>query len=246
MVSKTYYRGRVVMRVTLSTTLLFILISIIPQSVYSSRGEFQISVQSGPFAPADWMVQGYEEIDYDYNSGFRDAYATGFGAGADIAICGRYSKSDWGVILDTGVRLHTNRKFTINTSLGSRKFENKLTVVPVTISIIYKIKTGESRFTPYLGLGPGIYFSTWETKDFYISNIFIREWYKGKNTSVGAHFLVGMDYRFYRRFELKMQYRYSFILSKWVLDDQDSQDTLDIFDLNLGGTSLRFGIGYNF
>lgn len=216
------------------------------QTAFSNDGIFQLSVQSGPFAPSDWMVQGYEKVTYYGATDYREADADGFGAGAEIIICGRYSEKDWAVLLDTGVRLHTNRKYAINTYGGWQRFENKLTVFPVCLSVIHEIGAGDSAFKPYLGLGPGIYFSSWETKRFYEYAPLYREWYKGSDTSFGAHFLVGLDYRLYRNFDLKMQYRYSFILSKWELENQDSGTTVNLYDLNIGGTSLRFGIGFNF
>ena len=73
-----------------------------------------------------------------------------------------------------------------------------------------------------------------------------REWYKGSDVSFGAHFLAGVDFKMLRDFIFKSQFRYTYIQSEWQLEDQDSDDKIDIYDLNIGGTSLRFGLGYNF
>ncbi len=178
--------------------------------------------------------------------GYSTPEVLGFGTGVDIILSCRYTKSGWGVILDGGVRPHTNREFTINTIFGKRHFDNNLTVIPITVSVIHEIGTGNSRFEPFIGFGTGIYFSTWETEDIYDSILIPREWYKGTDVSPGVHFMVGLDYKIFREFILKGEYRYSYIYSDWQLENQDNDDFIRVFDLNLGGTSLRIGVGYNF
>jgi opacity protein-like surface antigen len=230
-------------RIVLGLVFITVLILAVPGV---AEKPFQVSIQTGPFAPTDYMVHGNQSMLYNFPDGYISGTIMGFGTGVDLIISGQYRKGDWGVILDGGVRIHTNREFKINTYSGRRHFENNLTVIPVTVSVIHKIGIGDSRFTPFIGFGTGIYFSTWETKDVYEQFAYSRTWYKGSDISPGAHFLVGLDYNIFQDFDLKAQYRYSYIYSDWELDDQDSENKIEIYDLNMGGTSLRFGIGYNF
>jgi len=226
--------------------LIFLIVIFISQFAYSDNKPFQVSFQLGPVAAGGWLVQGSQQIEFDASTGFKSANALGFGTGIDLVVAGEYSKSNWGILIDTGVRLHNRRKFKINTSMGKQNFENKLTMVPVTLSYIHKIKTVESRLSSFMGFGTGAYFSWWETKDYLYSDLFMRDWYKGSDISFGAHFLAGLDFKIYRDFLFKSQYRYTYIQSKWEIEDQDSDDRIDIYDLNIGGTSLRFGVGYDF
>jgi len=214
----------------------------------AAERSFQISVQAGPIAPGDWMVQGDQWVEYDALTGFGYPVVRGFGNGVDLVLNGEYYFSDWGLMLDAGVRLHTQRKVGVNTLQGRHYFENRLIIVPISFSIIHKIEMKGSRVIPILGFGPDIYFSRWETKDYrYYTYLFYRDWYKGDNLSFGAHFFAGLDFNiYYPSFFVKTQCRYTFVRSNWELDDQDSDNKTKIDDLNIGGTSLRFGIGYSF
>lgn len=117
-------------------------------------------------------------------------------------------------MLDTGTRLHTQRKVDVDTFDGKRFFENRLIIFPISFSLIHKIYQRDSRIMAILSFGPDIYFSQWETKDNrYYTYIYYRDRYKEDNLSFGAHFLAGLDFNIYRNFLIKTQCRYTFMRS---------------------------------
>ncbi|UCE66265.1 MAG: hypothetical protein JSU85_15710 [Candidatus Zixiibacteriota bacterium] len=82
------------MRSLIFAAVLFFTVSCVPREVLSSGRAFQISVQAGPVAPADRMLQGDQRVEYDASSGFGYPVVRGFGNGVDPVLGGEYYFTD--------------------------------------------------------------------------------------------------------------------------------------------------------
>ncbi len=214
---------------------------------FSSENRIRIGIQSGPFMPQDWQIQGSSYLYYDPGGQSIGGSIQGFGNGADLAIFGDYFIGNWGLRLEGGARLLQNRKLKYTNSYETRTFENKLTVIPLTLSLLHNVPWTYERFSPYFGLGGGIYFAEWEEKEtFSYLGSYDRLWIKGSETPLGVHFMAGLNYRIWQGVIGGFEYRYSFVEAAWELKNEDSQAILKKSRVNIGGVSLGVSVAYEF
>ena len=210
----------------------------------SGESRFRVGFQLGPFIPADWQVQGQSTTDHGIF--FPSADFSGFGNGIDLILSLEYDLSSWGIRAESGVQLFEARKLRYGTIGLQREFENRLLITPVVFSLIRQFNLDDQRLTPFFGIGGGVYFAEMETKRSYITVPYDRRWFKESSVLPGFHFLAGFDYRIFKEFFAGFEYRYNYAVGDFHLENVDNDYTTNIYDLNLGGTSLRFGIGYKF
>ncbi len=214
-----------------------------------SAGEdlYRFGLQIGPFIPNNWQIQGWTSVWRDQNGSITSGNLEGFGNGIDIIFYGQYRFGHWELRFDAGGRLLTKRKLDIITEYSDTRYENRLIIYPFTLSFIRRTDILNSFFSPYFGIGGGIYFADWEEKYSYSSSSsYRREWLKGSSAPFGVHFLTGIDYDLWRNLYLQFEYRYSYAELNWELKDQDTDEREEIKNLDIGGTSLKLGLGYSF
>lgn len=214
-----------------------------------SAGEnlYRFGLQIGPFIPHNWQIQGWTYIYRNQGGSISSGHLEGFGNGIDIILYGQYRFSHWELRFDGGGRLLIRRKLDMVDETSQTRYENRLIVYPFTLSFIRRTDILNTFFSPYFGVGGGIYFADWEEKYSYsYGSTYNRTWLKGSSTPVGVHFLTGIDYDLWRNLYLQFEYRYSYVDSDWELKDQDTDEREMIRDLDIGGTSLKLGLGYSF
>ncbi len=69
---------------------------------------------------------------------------------------------------------------------------------------------------------------------------------KASSTPIGINFMVGFEYVLIGNVFLNGELGYEYAESDWELEISDSDRSLELRDLNIGGTSLRLGLGYEF
>jgi hypothetical protein len=210
----------------------------------SGENRFRVGFQAGPFISADWQVQGQSVT--DHGEFFSSLEFSGFGNGVDLMLSLQYDFSSWGVRTESGVQLFETRKLVYG-SLGlRRKYENRMLIVPVVFSLIRNVELNAPRLSHFFGVGGGIYLIDMETKYRYLRVPYNRMWLKESSVLPGFHFLAGFDYRLFKKLFAGFEYRYNFAVGDFHLDNVDNDQRTNIYDLNIGGTSLRLGFGYRF
>ncbi len=231
------------------SVLLFCLFFMIQSFGGVSAGEnlYRFGLQIGPFIPHHWQIQGWTSISRNQDGSITSGHLEGFGNGIDIILYGQYRFGHWELRFDAGGRLLLRRKLDIVSGISETRYENRLIVYPFTLSFIRRTNILNTFFSPYFGIGGGIYFADWEEKYSYsYGNSYSRTWLKGSSAPFGVHFLTGIDYDLWRNLYLQFEYRYSYVESDWELKDQDTDEREKIRDLDIGGTSLKLGLGYSF
>ena len=213
-------------------------------SAFSGESRFRAGFQLGPFIPADWQVQGQSVT--DHAGGFPSAELFGFGNGVDLILSLEYDLSSWSIRAESGVQLFERRKLRYGTIGFQREYENRMVIIPVVFSLIRAIDLNDPRLSPFFGIGGGVYFVDMETKYRDISVPYNRTWLKESKVLPGFHLLAGFDYRIVKELFAGFEYRYNIAVGHFHLDNVDNDQRINIYDLNVGGTSLRFGLGYRF
>ncbi len=218
---------------------LLILLLMVMSSAEAKENRAVLGIQYGPFVPSDWKIQG--KGDYVYST-------SPFGAGnaSDIAVYLAYAMPYWQIRFESGARLHSTKIKAAAPSLNSRNA--KLNVYPATASAIFRTSGDYSKQSIYLGAGAGFYFASWREEIYsgYQGSVTNHERWEGSSNPFGIHALVGFDLPFKGTWFIEGEVRYSYISSDWKLEDKVNHYTMDFKNLNIGGTTLRFGAGYKF
>ena len=224
----------------------YFLMVIVFVPIVSAQGKpFTIGMSIGPFIPQDWQIQGYTAIYFDSEGSPTGALVSGFGPGVDLSLYGSYNFSNnWGLMIKASGRLLQKRKLDMAFTTGNDYFENRLNIFPITLSLKHQISVTNSKISPYLGLGLGIYISDWEQKHY--PEGAERTWLKGSSTTLGVHFLTGFDCPLYHDILFDCELRYSYAEGEWKIKDVDRNTETEFRNLNIGGVSLNIGLGYRF
>jgi len=227
------------------------ILTIHASNISNSRSStFTAGIKSGIFIPQSSMIQGYSKIVYNSDGSPIDIIAEGFGNSGDIRIYFTYNISILTIMFEGGViPLLTNKLDLALAPYGDREsYENRLIIIPITFSLIHKIGLKDQKYLPKIGFGFGLYPSEWETKHSYYDDN--REYHgslaKGSSNPIGIHFLVGFEYPLYYSIIFDFEFRYSFVQSDWKIENQDTKTVDKYHNLNIGGTTLMIGLGFNF
>ena len=229
-------------------TIGLLMAAILTSTAFAEEKKFTAGIWVGSFIPQDWQIQGQQSVSYDATGEATFANVWGFGNGTELFLYGIYYFSDWGLRLECGARLLQKRKLDIDFPTRSEEYENRLNIIPVSLTLLYRIKIPDTKFTPYVGIGPSIYFTSWETKFFrqVVGLPFERIWLKDSSIPIGMHLLAGLEYPIYKGLYIGGEIKYSYVEGSWELEDQDTGEVTEIKGLNIGGTSIRLGLNYRF
>ncbi len=202
----------------------------------------------GSFIPQDWQIQGQESVFYEATGEADFANVWGFGNGVDLTLFGICYFADWGVRVECGARLLHKRKIDIDFPTRSEEYENRLNIIPISLTFLYRIELPDVIITPYLGLGPGIYLASWEQKasSQVLGLPLERIWLKDSSSKIGVNLIAGLEYPIFKKLFFGSEIKYSYVPGSWKLEDQDTGETTEIKGLNIGGTSIRLGLSYWF
>ncbi|MCD4791682.1 MAG: hypothetical protein K8R54_00485 [Bacteroidales bacterium] len=155
----------------MKTALKFILtisISILVSFSFAQDNKFDIGLRTGVFVPSNWMIQGYQTINYVDGSP-TSIFVTGFGNGTIFNLYAKYFITDYtGIMIEGGANLlHGNKlDLALAPDGDSDIYENSLTIFPINLCLIHKCKFTNTKFSPFTGLGFGIYISEWVQKHY--------------------------------------------------------------------------------
>ena len=222
----------------------FLLVQLFVTVAYAGDKKFQVGIQLGPFIPQDYMVQGSSQITYS-GSALQYAVVNGFGYGNDLNLSVVYYFSDWGINLKSGARLLKNKLEVALPPNGDKDyFENTLTIIPVTLSLIDRLKLSDSKFVPYIGMGAGVLIAHWEEKHYPENQT--RLWLKGSANPVDFHFLAGFTFPIYYDLLFNGEIEYSYAPADWKIKNVDTTDEVEMKNLNIGGVALKLGLAFRF
>ena len=228
----------------------FLIVTAICVNVSAQEKPYSIGITLGTFIPQDWKIQGLMSVDYDSSGQAINTTVMGFGNGVDLMIYGTYYFTDWGIRLETGPRLLQEHLLDVIINQDSVYYdENRLNIIPVTLTMFHKIQLPDTKIIPYIGIGSGVYFSSWEQK-YYIyypdPQPFTRNWDKGSRKLMGVHFLTGLDFLIYSKLYFSGDLKYCYVSGDLKIRDVDSGSVMEVKNLNIGGTSLRVGLNFKF
>lgn len=230
--------------VNLMAVITFILLSV--QDNTAQDKKFDVGIQNGFFLPSDSYIRGYQIVTY-VNGSPTNIVCSGFGTGAILNLYAKYLFSNsTGLMLETGVNLFTQNKIELALApIGETDmYENKLTIFPIQLSLLHNINIAESKFIPYLGAGVGVYISEMEQKH-YPENA-TRTWLKSNKVPVGVLFISGFSFPIYHDLMINFQFTYNYASADWKIENVDNDSEFEFKNLNIGGTSLKLGIGFRF
>ena len=224
-----------------------LLLSVSALSASASDGHMRIGIRIGHFAPQDWLIQGPAETPSRPYSWQWYGGSMGFGGGIDFGLQAGYYFPRWGLRLGLGARSLTKEAKLRGMMWELWDYDGRLKIYSIEMVLIHRLADQNSSFAPYIGVGPGLYFADWEQK-------MTREMApdlepsvrKASSTPIGINFMVGLEYALMGNVFLNGELVYEYAESDWELEISDSDRSLELRDLNIGGTSLRLGLGYEF
>lgn len=223
-----------------------LLLSVSALSASASDGHMRIGIRIGHFTPQDWLIQGPAETPGQPHSWQRYGGSMGFGDGFDFGFQAGYYFPRWGLRLGLGARSLTKEaKVQQEFFWEIWDYKGKLKVYSIELILIHKLAGNNSSFSPYIGIGPGLYIADWEQE---ITGMWSPEWGGSlrDETAISISFLAGFDYPLIGSIFLNCELGYEYAESDWELEISDSDRSVELRDLNIGGTSLRLGLGYEF
>lgn len=201
----------------------------------------------GPFNPTSSYIKGMAITGYDQVGSPTSLHVDGYGYGPDFSVQIRYGwRPDWTISVEGGATILNSRKYDMSLApTGDRRVvENQLVIIPMTLSMLHYIAPRDHRVRPYFGLGVGLYKSAWSTQtDYHSGEILDRIAYDGGGLGFGFHFAWGFDTPISNAIRLGAEFRYSIVNGNWTLRNTETGNELEYQGLNLGGASIRIGLG---
>jgi opacity protein-like surface antigen len=224
-----------------------LLLSVSALSVPASDGHMKIGIRIGHFTPQDWLIQGPAETPGQPYSWQWYGGNMGFGGGIDFGLQAAYCFPRWELRFGLGARSLAKEAKLRGMIWETWDYDGRLQVYSIEMILMHRLADQNSSFVPYVGAGPGLYFADWEQK-------MTREMApdlepsvrKASSTPIGINFLVGLEYVLIGNIILNCEMGYEYAESDWELEISDSDRNSELRDLNIGGTSLRLGLGYEF
>lgn len=223
-----------------------LLLSVSALRASASERHMRVGIRIGHFIPQDWLIQGPAETPGSpyYWRGYRGTL--GFGDGIDFGFQAGYYFPRWGLRLGLGARSNKKEaKLEEEFFWGIWDYKSKLKVYSVELILIHKLADDNSSFSPYIGIGPGLYIADWKQE---ITDMWGPEWEESlqNETATSISFLAGFDYPLIWSIFLNGELVYEYAEADWEFKISGRDMKTELRDLNIGGTSLRLGLGYEF
>ncbi len=213
----------------------------------ASAKNVKVGLQIGHFSPQDWIVQkrfddgdalSYGDIPY-----FR---YSGFGSGFELGLRVRYDLGLWGLRLDLA-RKSMSDNAVVYDFFSSYNWAGEMIIYSVKSFLIHELYRENEKISSYLGIGTGANFADLKVT---LSDRAFPDWpptiYKGTSNPLLLSFVAGFDYSLAWNMTLNCEFEYEYAESDWRLESSVSVYESEIRNLNIGGTSIRLGIGYGF
>lgn len=224
-----------------------LLLSVSALSASASDGHMRIGIRIGHFAPQDWLIQGPAETPGQPYSWQWYGGNMGFGGDIDFGLQAAYCFPRWGLRLGLGARSLAKEAKVRGMIWETWDYDGRLQVYSIEMILIHRLADQNSSFAPYIGVGPGLYFADWEQKMTRERDPNLGAYVqKASATPMGINFMVGLEYVLIGNVFLNGELGYEYAESDWELEISDSDRSFELRDLNIGGTSLRLGLGYEF
>jgi outer membrane protein W len=222
---------------------IFFLISI---DTHAQGKRTYIGLNTGLFVPGnDFIIGGYKTVSYDADGSPYSLFIAGFGNGANLNLSIHHYFSNVGIRLKSGVIILRQHENLALAPVGDRlEYDNTLDIVPVELSIVYKIDLNNSKIVPYIGTGLGFYYGSMENKR--MPETGERTWSAGNAVSGGITWYTGIFIPIYYDLLFNLDAGYHVALGDWELENQDSQIVTKYEGLNTGGISFNIGLAYRF
>ncbi len=221
-------------------------LSVIVSFSFAQDNKYDVGLRTGIFVPSNWMIQGYHYVEYVDGSP-EDITMMGFGNGVILNLYTKYYFTDnLGIMLEVGADLLQKNKLELALAPNGEydMYENSLVIFPVNLSLIHRLKLTETKFSPFTGVGFGVYISQWEQEHF--PGRGSRRWFQGSENPIGIKFFTGFDLPIYHNLIFNFQFDYNYAATDWTITDTDSDRETVYNKLNIGGVSLKLGIGFKF
>ena len=205
-----------------------------------------IGLNTGLFVPGnDYLVGGVRTVSYDAGGSPVGLFVTGFGTGGNLNISIHHYFSAVGIRLRSGITILRQDVDLALAPDGDRlAYDNTLDIIPVELSLVYKIDFENSKVIPYFGTGLGFYYGSMETK--IMPENAQRTWNAASAISGGITFYSGIFIPIYFDLLLNLDIGYHVALGNWELEDQDDQTVTRYERLNTGGISFNIGLAFRF
>ncbi len=229
------------------------IVIILPSFANSKPGNYTFGLQGGLFSPKNWAIQGM--------SGYLD-YWSGFGRSYELDGYLGYNISDFELRLEAAQKWANSKSDYSHFNSFVRDGKDRLQVTSIDLSLICHFNTSNNKIIPYLGFGTGINFASWQHNLSYANpnygdindpsyphaEDFINQKVKGNSQPLGVHIRAGCEVPVNQRLYFSGEIKYSYISSSWSFKDDNGKidDYGKPIRVSLGGTSMRFGIGYRF
>jgi outer membrane protein W len=232
--------------ITLLSIAVIIFCFIAGNNINAQNKRTYIGLNTGLFVPGnDYLVGGVRTVSYDAGGSPVGLFVTGFGTGGDLNISIHHYFSAVGIRLRSGVTiLRQNVDLALAPDGDRLAYDNTLDIVPVELSLVYKIDFENSKVVPYLGTGLGFYYGSMETK--IMPENGQRTWNAASAISGGITSYSGIYIPIYFDLLLNVEVGYNFALGNWELEDQDDQTVTKYEKLNTGGISFNIGLAFRF
>jgi len=219
---------------------------IVSSNTHAQNKRTYISINTGLFVPGnDLTIGGYTIINYNASGSPTDLFVNGFGTGGNLNLSIHHYFSGFGLRLKSGVTILRQDKDLALAPIGDRlAYDNTLDIVPVELSLVYKIDLENSKVVPYFVTGLGLYYGSMETK--IMPENGPREWRAGSAISGGITCYSGIFIPVYFDLLLNLEVGYNLALGNWDLEDQDDQTVVRYEGLNTGGISFNIGLAFRF
>jgi opacity protein-like surface antigen len=248
MANSRHADGGIEMRkTTFSVSLIMAAIYFGPIISHASAKNIKVGVQIGHFSPQDWIVQErFDDGDGIYHGDFPYYGYSGFGNGIDFQVNIQYDLGLWGLRLDFGRKSMSDRAV-LEGGVSSFDWAGEMEIFSAKSFIINRLYGRHGDISPYLGVGAGICFGDFEVTLTDRNHPDLPGWdSRSSSDPMVLGFLAGFDYALIANVILQCEFEYDCAESDWKLELSSIGGGSEVRNLNIGGTTIRAGIGYGF
>lgn len=232
--------------ISLLTIAAIIICFITSNNINAQSKRTYIGLNTGLFVPGnDYIIGGVRTVSYNAGGSPVGLFVTGFGTGGNLNISIHHYFSNVGIRLRSGVTILRQDVDLALAPDGERlAYDNTLDIIPVELSLVYKIDFENSKVVPYFGTGLGFYYGSMETK--IMPENAQRTWNASSAISGGVACYSGIFIPIYIDLLLNLEVGYNLALGNWEQEDQDDQTVTRYEKLNTGGVSFNIGLAFRF